>query len=227
SGELTANWRAEHGHSKEQWTTRALRDCGAWSGGGTPSMKHPEYWQAGDILWITPKDMKANLIEDSIMRINMEGVGNSSANYIEKHSVLFVMRSGILRHTLPIAMVEQPFTVNQDLKALSPSDIDLHYLFWACKCREKDILENCAKNGTTVESMNSKALMGYELPIAPAEEQAVIVRYVESMMEQEQEAKAAAERVLTSVGLMKEAILARAFRGLLGTNDPAEPCAEI
>ena len=40
-----------------------------------------------------------------------------------------------------------------------------------------------------------------------------------------EQAKAAAEAVLAQIDTMKKAILARAFRGKLGTNDPAEEWA--
>lgn len=45
------------------------------------------------------------------------------------------------------------------------------------------------------------------------------------MMDKEQQSKVAAEIVLDQIGLMKKSILARAFRGELGTNDPSEESA--
>ena len=44
-------------------------------------------------------------------------------------------------------------------------------------------------------------------------------------LEEEQQAKEAAEAVLDQIDLMKKSILARAFRGELGTNDPSEESA--
>ncbi len=225
SGELTAKWRKHHNASLSQWAKRSLGKCGTWCGGGTPSMANPEYWDNGDLLWITSKDMKSDQIEDTILHTNMTGVMNSAANYIETPSVLFVMRSGILRHTLPIAMVKKPFTVNQDLKVLSPAGIDLDYLFWVCKGFEKDILSTCMKSGTTVESIDSKKLMAYEIPIPPASEQVEIVNTIKPILDREQQAKEAAEAVLDRIETMKKSTLARAFRGQLGTNDPAEESA--
>ena len=144
-------------------------------------MSHPEYWENGTLLWVTSKDMKSDLIEDTLMHTNMLGVENSSATYIEEPAVLFVMRSGILRRIFPVCMVKKPFTVNQDLKALVPTvDINLEYLFWACKANEKQILEKCMKSGTTVESINTAALRDFEIPIARKNEQTEIVRILES-----------------------------------------------
>ena len=225
TGELTTKWRAEHGLDMGNWTTRSLKNCGSWYGGGTPSTTHPEYWENGTLLWITSKDMKSDLIEDTLMHTTMLGVENSSANYIEEPAVLFVMRSGILRRTFPVCMVKKPFTVNQDLKALVPNDIDLEYLFWACKAAEKEILEKCMKSGTTVESINASALQNFLIPVAGKEEQSEIVHILDSLFAKEQQAKEAAEAVLEKIDLLKKSILARAFRGELGTNDPTEESA--
>ena len=223
TGELTAQWRKEHGVGMESWRWLPLKKCGSWNGGGTPSMSHPEYWENGTLLWVTSKDMKSDLIEDTLMHTNMLGVENSSATFIEEPAVLFVMRSGILRRTFPVCMVKKPFTVNQDLKALVPSDdINLEYLFWVCKANGKQILEKCMKSGTTVESINTTALRDFEIPIAGKNEQSEIIRILDDLLAKEQQAKEAAEGVLGQIDLIKKAILARAFRGELGTNDPNE-----
>ena len=160
------------------------------------------------------------------MYTNMLGISNSSANYNDKPSVIFVMRSGILRRKLPIATVKMPYTVNQDLKAVTPEDIDVDYLFWVCESNEKNILRRCMKNGTTVESIDSKALLEFEIPIAPLEEQSIIVDRVVKLIDQEQMANQAAESALTIIDTLKKSILARAFRGELGTNDPSEASAK-
>lgn len=226
TGELTAQWRKEHGVGMESWSWMPLKKCGSWHGGGTPSMSHPEYWENGTLLWVTSKDMKSDLIEDTLMHTNMLGVENSSANYIAEPAVLFVMRSGILRRTFPVCIVKKSFTVNQDLKALVPTDdISLEYLFWVCKANERKILEKCMKSGTTVESINATALRDFEIPIAGDNEQTEIVRILDDLLAKEQQAKEAAEAVLEQIDLVKKSILARAFRGELGTNDPAEESA--
>lgn len=69
---------------------------------------------------------------------------------------------------------------------------------------------------------------GYsELPIRVPEldEQTEIVRILDNLLAKEQQAKEAAEKALEQIDLTKKAILARAFRGELGTNDPSEKSA--
>lgn len=226
SGELTKEWRKQHNVLFSQWENVKLKDCGDWMGGGTPSMSHPEYWENGDILWVTSKDMKADVIDDTLLYVNEKGINNSSANYNEKPSVLFVMRSGILRRTLPIAYIKKPFTVNQDLRAVSPSKIDTKYLFWACKSLEKKMLKTCMKSGTTVESINANALMDFEIPVAPQEEQGVIVEAINELLQKESASKLVAQETVRHVEQMKKAITMKAFRGELETNNPTDEEAE-
>ena len=225
TGELTKQWRRENGVSDESWEEKKLGEVGPWLGGGTPSTSHEEYWENGNILWVTSKDMKSTIIEDTLMKVNEIGVKNSSANYIDEPALLVVMRSGILRRTFPVAMLKKPFTVNQDLKAIVPDKDDLEFLFWMLLSNEQLILNTCMKNGTTVESINSKALKEFAFKCPSLPEQHEIVRLIDDLLARERSAQQAAEQALASIDLMKKSILARAFRGELGTNKASEASA--
>lgn len=223
-GVLTRKWREANNVSCDSWKMVPLKNCGRWFGGGTPTTSVGAYWENGDIPWITSKDMKDRVIEDSIMHITMDGVENSSANYCDEPAVLFVTRSGILRRVFPVCMVNRPFTVNQDLKACVPT-INQEYLYWFCTGYEKDIRDNCMKSGTTVESVEAKKLMDYEVPVASANEQIEVVKQIEDLINKEEIVKELAENVIEKIDVMKKSILAKAFRGELGTNNSEEESA--
>ena len=53
-------------------------------------------------------------------------------------------------------------------------------------------------------------------------EQKEIVRLLDQIIEKSQQAKETAGAVIEQIDAMKKAVLARAFRGELGTNDPKE-----
>ena len=93
--------------------------CHAIFGGGTPSKSHPEYF-TGSIPWVSPKDMKSLVINDSIDHITEKAIAHSTTNLVPANSVLMVIRSGILKHTLPVAVNSLPVTINQDMKAFVP-----------------------------------------------------------------------------------------------------------
>ena len=80
-------------------------------------------------------------------------------------------------------------------------------------------------SGIAQPGVNGKKLRELEIPVPSPKEQFEIVRILDNLLAKEQQAKEAAEAVLDQIGTMKKSILARAFRGALGTNDPAEESA--
>lgn len=222
---FSGKWTGDSGEQSDI-KRMPLKKCGVWHGGGTPSKSHPEYWANGSIMWITSKDMKTDVIDNSLICVNEKGIENSSAVYSDKPAVLFVMRSGVLRHTLPIAMVSKPYTVNQDLKALTPEEGILpEYIMWACKAEEKTILNQCMKSGTTVESINFQSLLNFQISVYPEKKQRYIVDRIHKALTSEESCINHISSVYTQIDLIKKSILARAFRGELGTQDSSDPSA--
>ncbi|WP_081662806.1 restriction endonuclease subunit S [Thermithiobacillus tepidarius DSM 3134] len=156
----------------DTWQLVPLKELGEWSGGGTPSKAKPEFWTNGTIPWVSPKDVKTERITDSEDHITKAAVDESTAKLIPAGSVLVVTRSGILSHTLPVAITTVPVTVNQDLKAITPNDGVLpEYVAWALRCFAREILNTCSKQGTTVASIETAALHRFEIPVAPLDQQ--------------------------------------------------------
>ena len=71
------------------------------------------------------------------------------------------------------------------------------------------------------------AIASLYIPLPTKEEQDLIVNIVDSLFSQERRARDLAESVIVQIDGMKKAILARAFRGELGTNDPSEAACEV
>ena len=78
---------------------------------------------------------------------------------------------------------------------------------------------------TTINQVTQAIIKELAFPFAPENEQDEIVRILDILFAKEQQAKEAAEAVLEKIDLLKKSILARAFRGELGTNDPTEESA--
>ena len=77
-------------------------------------------------------------------------------------------------------------------------------------------------DGVNQSNINAKKIGAFVIPVPTISEQNEIIRVIKSIFAKEQQAKEAAEDVLDQIETMKKSILARAFRGELGTNDPAE-----
>ena len=85
-------------------------------------------------------------------------------------------------------------------------------------------LENSAV-GSTLKNLNEKIVKKIPVPQFDIGEQHEIVRLIDDLLARERSAQQAAEQALASIDLMKKSILARAFRGELGTNKASEASA--
>ena len=72
---------------------------------------------------------------------------------------------------------------------------------------------------------NVKGYSGLPIRVPQLEEQVEIARILDDLLAKEKQAEETADGVLEQIDLIKKAILARAFRGELGTNDPSEESA--
>lgn len=152
--------------NEKGWNLTSLESvCQSIYGGGTPSKKIKEYYM-GTIPWVTSKDMKSDIIVDSIEHITQVAIDNSSTKIIPPKSVLIVIRSGILKHTLPVCINKSRVTINQDLKALVLDErCKAIYLQYLLKALEKDILSGV--RAVTADNIEFNSLKKRKIPIPP------------------------------------------------------------
>lgn len=161
------------------WAVRRLKYLVEFSGGGTPSKGEPAFW-GGDIPWVSPKDMKAELIEDSEDRITEEAVRSSATRMVPAGSVLVVVRSGILRHSIPVAITARPVALNQDMKALILNgECDPRFLKYVIRGSQRALLRAWTKTGATVESIEHELMANTLFPVPPMEEQRAIADFLD------------------------------------------------
>ncbi len=152
----------------EGWVWERLSNLASFSGGKTPSTSHSEYWD-GDILWVTSKDMKSKYITSS--QLCLSALGAEQMRIHQPNTLLLVIRSGILRHTLPVAILKESATINQDLKAIVLYMPQLaEYIYVCLKGMEARLLLKYTKSGTTVENVNFDDFQKALLPIPPAQQ---------------------------------------------------------
>ncbi|MFH4532040.1 restriction endonuclease subunit S [Vibrio diabolicus] len=171
------------------WEWCSLSCLGYFFGGKTPSKSNSSFW-GGDVLWVTPKDMKRTHIDNSEDKITQAGV-DSGLTLVEVNSLMCVTRSGILRRHFPVALAKKQCTVNQDLKVLSFYDNTVaDYVLLMMQGFEQHILDKLTKTGTTVESLKFDEFSVYPFMLPPLKEQRRIVSKVEDLMIMCEELKA-------------------------------------
>ena len=157
----------------DPWEQRKLENLASFGGGHTPPMADAGNYVDGKILWITSQDVKQHYIENTTTMISEKGA--ATLTLYPSDSIVIVARSGILRHTIPVAKLRKPATVNQDIKVIQTVDsCDSSWLLQYFIASNKTLLREYGKTGTTVESIDFAKMKSTALMVPYIEEQQAI-----------------------------------------------------
>ena len=144
--------------------------CNNVFAGGTPSTKHPEYYD-GDIPWIRSGEIDFNIIRLAERNITEEGYKNSSAKKIRKNSVVMAMTGATVAKT---AIVEIETTANQSVCAMETNESKANYKYlYYFLANNYFVIKSSAQGALT--SLNLAQIKQIRVPLPPLSEQARIV----------------------------------------------------
>jgi type I restriction enzyme S subunit len=131
-------------------------------GGGTPS-RSIEHYYSGEIPWATSKDIKKLYLDDTEEHVTEEAVRSSATNVVPKGTVLVVVKSKILMHSLPVAITQVPMCFGQDIKGLIPKEgITPEFLVYSLQAQLGRILSRA--RGANTEGLTLEALKSLNMP---------------------------------------------------------------
>ena len=139
-------------------------------------MSDSDNYEGGNVLWVTSQDVKSHYLDGTTTQITEKGA--KELTLYPAGSLVMVTRSGILRHTLPVAELRKPSTVNQDIRVILPQEN--YYGQWLLQffiSRNKELLLEFGKTGTTVESVDFSKMRDMVLLTPSLPEQQQIGRY--------------------------------------------------
>lgn len=222
TGELTAKWREEHGVGMESWEHHQFSDLCAIVRGGLPRPAGDPRYYDGNIPFMKVADITRNdspYVSKVEYSIKEEGL--KKTRMVEANTLLLT-NSGATLGVPAITTIRTTF--NDGIAAFIGLDIDsllFYYYFWT----SKTAFLRSINMGAAQPNLNTKLIGEVEIDVPQTAERVEIARVLNALLSKEQQAKEAAEAVLDQSDLMKKSILARAFRGELGTNDPSEESA--
>lgn len=230
TGELTAQWRKEHGVGMESWdglqwgSFIASIEAGKnWNAEGRPP-RADEFGvvKVSAVTWgeFNEVESKTCTVEEQWnenVQIHEGDFLFSRANTLQLVGNCVIVKSISRRLMLSDKILRFKFD-----KRVIPEYV-LH--FTRSNLYRNQIEQLASGNQDGMRNVSQKNMKLVEFPIPKLEEQAEIVRLLDDLLDKEQQAKEAAEGVLEQIDLIKKAILDRAFRGDLGTNDPSEESA--
>lgn len=113
---LFRQWFIEE--AKEDWEEVALGDVVKTTSGGTPSRKHPDYYNNGTIYWVKSKELQSSFIFSTEEMITEDAMNNSSAKLLPEKTVLIAMYGATVGE---YGILSKPMTCNQAVCALIPN----------------------------------------------------------------------------------------------------------
>jgi type I restriction enzyme S subunit len=142
------------GQVPAHWEVKKIKSLTKFSSGEHQAeMSH--HFGMEIFLGFLQRDMKSKFIGSSEEYITQEGLQNTSGSIIAEGAVLMVVRSGILEHTIPVAINTVPVTINQDLKCIVlTTNVPTYSLlldYWNIIV----LLHLWSKQGATVEVLNT------------------------------------------------------------------------
>lgn len=222
TGELTAKWREEHDVGMESWEHHQFSDLCAIVRGGSPRPAGDPRYYDGNIPFMKVADITRNdspYVSKVEYSIKEEGL--KKTRMVEANTLLLT-NSGATLGVPAITTIRTTF--NDGIAAFIGLDIDsllFYYYFWT----SKTAFLRSINMGAAQPNLNTKLIGEVEIDVPQTAERVEIARVLNALLSKEQQAKEAAEAVLDQIDLMKKSILACAFRGELGTNDPNEESA--
>lgn len=227
TGELTKQWRRENGVSDESWEEKLL----------------------GDVCTVNPKKIDAKNLDDNleVSFVPMAAVSDVLGEIVN-HEVknLQDVRTGFTNFSKGDVIFAKitPCMENGKSAIVGPLVNDIVYgstEFYVLRCKEElnnKYLYHMVRN-TTFRAEAKAVMTGavgqqrvpktflqeYQLLLPTLSEQHEIVRLIDELLARERAAQQVTEQALASIDLMKKSILARAFRGELGTNKASEASA--
>lgn len=215
TGELTKQWRRENGVSDESWEEKKFAEVAVVKSNLVSPFDYLDYPH------IAPDSIEKFSGRLLSYRTIREDNVKSPKHLFYKGQILYSKIRPYLSKAI-IADVDGLCSADMyPIEALCNTQYLLKYML------STEFLEQSTSAGSRslLPKINQKELSNISVPLPTLPEQHEIVRLIDDLLARERSAQQTAEQALASIDLMKKSILARAFRGELGTNKASEASA--
>lgn len=230
TGELTKQWRRENGVSDESWEERKLNEiCIARAGyafnskefgsKGYQIIRMGNLYGGQLLLDRSPVFIDEDILDEKIVEKSI----------IQKGDILITLTGTKYKRDYGYAVlvnITGKMLLNQRILSLRPKNDNADFICYCLQTKEfRDVFFSNETGGVNQGNVSSKFVENISIKYPTPPEQHEIVRLIDDLLARERAAQQAAEQALASIDLMKKSILARAFRGELGTNKASEASA--
>lgn len=217
TGELTRKWRQTHDKKKSDWHMLRFDEVAEIKS----NLVNPANYQNSPHIAPDNIEKRTGILLE-YHTIAEDGV-TSGKHRFHAGQILY---SKIRPYLSKVITVDFDGLCSADMYPIDAKEYP-RYLWYYMLADEFLVQASSAGSRSVLPKINQKELSKIMVHMTSLEEQQEIVMILDTIFEKEQQAKEAAESVLAQIDIMKKAILARAFRGKLGTNNPDEENAEV
>jgi type I restriction enzyme S subunit len=198
-----------------EWEKVRLGDVCSIYNGSTPSTSEPNYWENGNIVWVTPADMgklEDKYISSSARLITKDGYESCNTTLLEPNSLVISTRAPI--GYLGIAAV--PLCTNQGCKGITPGpQVDSLFLYYTLKNAVPEL--QTLGSGATFAEVSKTQLERFEIALPALDEQKRIAGVLDEQLAAVEQVRSTIEDQLNTINQLPAALLRKVFSGELLT----------
>lgn len=225
TGELTKQWRRENGVSDESWEEKKGEDFFEYVTSG--SRGWAKYYSDKGSIFVRMGNLNHGTIEldfSDIQYVELPDQVEGQRSKLQKNDILISITADV--GMIGLVREDMDAYINQHVALARPkNDLYAEFLAWYFVSDVGLQQMQNKQRGATKIGLGLQDIRSIILKIPTLPEQHEIVRLIDDLLARERVAQQATEQALASIGLMKKSILARAFRGELGTNKASEASA--
>lgn len=225
TGELTEQWRRENGVSDESWEEKKGEEFFEYVTSG--SRGWAKYYSDKGSIFVRMGNLNHGTIEldfSDIQYVELPDQVEGQRSKLQKNDILISITADV--GMIGLVREDMDAYINQHVALARPKDnLYAEFLAWYFVSDVGLKQMQNKQRGATKIGLGLQDIRNIILKIPTLPEQHEIVRLIDALLARERSAQQATEQVLASIELMKKSILARAFRGELGTNKASEASA--
>lgn len=225
TGELTQQWRRENGVSDESWEEKKGEDFFEYVTSG--SRGWAKYYSDKGSIFVRMGNLNHGTIEldlSDIQYVELPDQVEGQRSKLQKNDILISITADV--GMIGLVREDMDAYINQHVALARPkNDLYAEFLAWYFVSDVGLQQMQNKQRGATKIGLGLQDIRSIILKIPTLPEQHEIVRLIDDLLARERSAQQATEQALASIDLMKKSILARAFRGELGTNKASEASA--
>lgn len=208
------------GEVPAHWKVRRIKQVAKMDSGHTPDKSKPEYWDGGNIPWVSLNDtarLAANeYIEETAVCTTAEGLANSSAHLLPAEAVVFSRDATIGR----CAITTVPMAVSQHFIAWISGPLVLpQYLLQVLR---SDLMQQHLVSltmGSTVKTIGMPDVRSLVMPVPPPSEQREIVKHIQAANDRTDRMVAAARTATARLREYRTALISAAVTGKIDVRE--------